>query len=743
MTHDTMMNAVTFDRPDERDRLDHMAQGIIGQPLDRLDGPAKVSGSATYAAEHVFEGCLDGVLITATIPKGRVTALSKADALAMPGVVAVIDDARLTTRAAQGGDGEAPDQHAQEVAYYGQPVALLVAESFEQARDAAKRLTVEYDAEALADIVLAPEDRRAEWNEQKGKSVHQGDLPHAMASAAHWVDATYHTAGHVAAAMEPHATIARWDGDTLTVNSSLQMLNYNVPELADALGLSEDKVRILAHYVGGGFGSKLGVSPECVAASLAAMELGRPVRVVMSRQQVCQIINHRSQTTQRLRLAADGAGRLLGIGHESRATNVPGEDFFEPVVQGTKFLYGGEHRLLVQEGAEIHRMPAGSVRAPGEAVGMNVLECAMDELAEAVGIDPVELRLRNIPDKHPSDGRPYASRKLAECLEEGAKAFGWDGTDRTPAARREGEWWVGTGMASAARVHMLGTAEVRVTLNPDGTAEIATDMTDIGTGHYTIFSQIAGEMLGLDPANVLVRLGDSSLPAGSGSGGSWGAPTTGSAVFLACEAVREAVCAKLGCGEEDLTLKDGFATYGNERKPLTEVLGGEAITRMGRMEEGKTLKDFAAATYGAFFAEVAVNGWTGETRVRRMTGAFGIGRVLNAKTARSQCLGGMVWGIGSALTEELAFDPVDGHLVNHDLAEYHVPVHADMPDMEVIFVEERDGAASPLQSKGVGELGLCGAGGAIANAIYNASGVRGRSFPITPDKLLAELPLPV
>ncbi len=740
MTKETTMNALVLDRPDERDRLDHMAQGVIGRPLDRLDGPAKVSGAARYAAEHAFDGCLEGVLVTATITKGRVTDLNKAAALAMPGVVAVIDDARLTTRAAQGGDGEAPDQHAQEVYYFGQPIALLVAASFEQARDAAKRLVVSYDAEPPADLVVAPDDHRAQWNEQKGKSVRQGDLPHAMATAAHTVDATYHTAGHVAAAMEPHATIARWDGDLLTVHSSLQMLNYNVPELADAVGLPEDQVRILAHYVGGGFGSKLGVSPECVAASLAAMELGRPVRVVMSRQQVCQIINRRSETTQRLRLAADGEGRLLGIGHASRATNVPGEDYFEPVVQGTRFLYAGEHRLLVQEGAAIHRMPAGSVRAPGEAVGMNALECAMDELAEAVGIDPVALRLRNIPDKHPSDGRPYASRKLAECLQAGAKAFGWNGADRTPAARRDGEWWIGTGMASAARVHFLGTAEVRVTLNADGTAEIATDMTDIGTGHYTIFSQIAGEMLGLDPADVLVRLGDSSLPAGSGSGGSWGAPTTGSAVFLACEAVRAALCEKLGCGEIDLTLKDGFAIYGNERTPLSEVLGGEAITRLGRMESGKTLKDFAAATYGAFFVEVAVNGWTGETRVRRMTGAFGIGRVLNAKTARSQCLGGMVWGIGSALTEALAFDPVDGHLVNHDLAEYHLPVHADMPDMEVILVEERDGAASPLQAKGVGELGLCGAGGAIANAIYHACGVRVRSFPITPDKLLAGLP---
>ena len=735
-----MTNALTFDKPDERDRLDHMAQGTIGQPLSRLEGPAKVSGTALYAAEYALEGCLEGVLVTATIIKGRVTAIDKDAGLAMPGVVAVIDDARMISRSAQGTAGKAPDQNAQDVYYFAQPIALVVAETFEQARDAAKRLHVEYAAEDPETLVLDPEDRRAQWSEQKPKSVHQGDLPHAMAAAAHAVDATYTTEGHISAAMEPHATIAEWDGEALTVHSSLQMLNFNLPELADSVDLPEDKVRIISRYVGGGFGSKLGISPECVAASLAAMALGRPVRVVMSRQQVCQIINRRSETTQRLRLAADPEGRLVGIGHESHATNVPGESFFEPVIQATKFLYGGEHRLLVQNAATIHRMPAGSVRAPGEAVGMNILECAMDELAQATGIDPVELRLRNIPDKHPSDDRPYASRKLAECLQEGAEAFGWDGSDRTPGQRREGEWLVGTGMASAARIHFLGTAEARVSLQPDGTAEVATDISDIGTGHYTIFSQIAGEMLGLDPEDVLVRLGDSSLPAGSGSGGSWGAPTTGSAVFLACEAIRTALCDKLGCGEKDLTLKDGFATYGNQRTALTDLLGGEAITRTGRMESGQTLKDFAAATYGAFFTEVAVNAWTGETRVRRMVGAFGIGRVLNAKTARSQCLGGMVWGIGCALTEGQFFDPVDGHFVNGDLAEYHLPVHADIPEMEVLFVEERDAAASPLQAKGVGELGVCGAGAAIANAIYNATGVRVRDFPITPDKVMAGLP---
>ncbi len=297
-------------------------------------------------------------------------------------------------------------------------------------------------------------------------------------------------------------------------------------------------------------------------------------------------------------------------------------------------------------------------------------------------------------------------------------------------------------MASAARVHNFSKATARVTLKPDGTAEVATDMTDIGTGTYAMLGQIAGEMLGLDPRDVLVSLGDSALPKGPGSGGSWGAASSGSAVFLACEALREEFCDRLGCDAADLTLKDGFAIAHNQRQALVDLLGGESIERTGHVEPGKTEDEFSQAMYGAFFTEVAVNAYTGETRVQRMLGTFGIGRVLNEMTARSQCQGGMAWAIGSALTEELAFDPRDGHLVNCDLAEYHIPVNLDVPHLEVHFVEERDPAASPLQAKGVGELGICGAAGAINNAIRHACGVRVHSFPMTPDKLLAALPDP-
>ncbi|RDC59179.1 Xanthine dehydrogenase [Alteripontixanthobacter maritimus] len=740
-----MSDVRVFDEPATDNRLDDMKQGVLGKPLDRPDGPVKVAGAAPYAAEYDLGECVEGVLVTAPFARGQITAIDKASVLDMPGVIAVLDDPRMITRPAQGTAGEAPKQKPGQVDYFGQPIALVVAETFEQARDAAKHLAFEYDADDNSEIPFDP--ATAETEESDG-ATRKGDLAKAMSDAAHSVDLIFTTEGHNSAAMEPHAAMAEWDGQKLTVHAALQMLNYNHGELADAVGLPTEQVRILARYVGGGFGSKLGVSPETVAASLAAMELGRTVRVVMSRQQVFQDVVRRSETKQRLRLAAGADGRLIGLGHEARTSNLPGEGSAEPVVQATAYLYPGENRVLAVENATVHRMTAGSVRAPGEAVGMQCLEAAMDELAEAMDIDPIELRLRNIPDEHPGDGKPYSSRRYAECMREGAKAFGWDSgntsgvwTDgpRKPRQQREGDWWIGTGMAGATRIHLVGRAEARVTLKADGTALVETDMTDIGTGTYAILNQMAGEMLGLPAEKVLVDLGDTDHPYGPGSGGSWGASSSGSAVYQTCDMIRDDIARKVNADAATLEFKDGMVRWPEGEKSLVDIMGGEDIVHQVRFKPGKAFEDYATASYGAFFAEVAVNRWTGETRVRRMTGAFGFGRVLNPKTARSQCIGGMVWCIGSALTEALHFDPVDGHLVNCDLAEYHVPVHRDVPHMDVLLVEERDAHGSPIQAKGAGELGLCGGAGAIANAIYNACGVRMHDFPMTPDRVMAGL----
>lgn len=713
--------------------LSDMKQGVLGAPVPRIDGLAKVTGTAPYAAEYAIDDCAEGVLITSTITSGKVKKIDAEAALAMPGVIAVIEDKRLITRAAQGTAGEAPQQDPRTVCYWGQPIAVVVAESFEQARDAAKRIAVSYDISA--DAPLSPTDVTPE--EQDEETVSQGDLEKAMKDADHSVDVEIVTKGHASAAMEPHAAIAEWNGKQLTVHASLQMLNYNIAELADALGLKEDKIRLIARYVGGGFGSKLGISPDVVAASLAAMELKRPVRVVLTRQQVFQTVMRRSETTQRLRLAATADGKLIGFGHEALVSNLPGEEFCEPVLQSSHFMYAGENRELLLNLARIHRMTAGSVRAPGEAVGMPALEAAMDILAEKSGVDPVQLRLMNIPEKNPESGLPFTSHKLAECLREGAEAFGWDAGPRKARQRREGEWWIGTGMASGARIHNSMESKARVTLREDGTALIETDMTDIGTGTYTILAQMVAEMLGLDHEKVTVELGDSRHPRGPGSGGSWGAASIGSAAYLACQAIRKDLAKRAKVAEDALELRDG--KVGGDRT-LVDVLGGKSLSHEGHYKPGKDQEKYTAAGFGAFFAEVRVNHFTGETRVDRMLGAFGFGRVLNQRTARSQCLGGLTWSIGTALTEALEFDPRDGHLVNRDLAEYHVPVHRDVPDLDVLLIEERDAIASPIEAKGIGELGMCGGAAAIGNAIYNACGARVLQFPITPDSVLENLP---
>ncbi|WP_108662442.1 xanthine dehydrogenase family protein molybdopterin-binding subunit [Acuticoccus kandeliae] len=725
-----------FDAPDGRHRLDDMAQGIVGKALDRPDGPLKVCGKATYAAEWPIEGLAHGVLVRAPVTWGTMRGFDVAPVQAMEGVIGIFTGPRFLRVPAQGTADAAPAQGASDIQYYGQPVALVVGETFEAARHGAIRLAL--DIERMSGGPVDPEAPGTPRDAPRRRG--KGDLGQAMAAAPHTVDVVYRTPGHNSAAMEPHAAIAVWQDETLTLYGAYQMLKYNRNELADALGIDPADVRIVAPFVGGGFGSKLGISHEAVSAAIAARELGRPVSVVLSRQQVFEATIRRSETRQRVRLAAGEDGRLIGIGHEFLVSNLPGEDYAEPVAQATPFLYAGEHREVVQDVARVHRMLAGSVRAPGESVGVTVLENAMDELAEAIGMDPLELRLRNIPERDPTSGKPFSSNPLGEALQIGAERFGWDQRQAAPGAVRDGEWLVGMGMASAVRVNMLMESEARVRLSADGRATVETDMTDIGTGTYAILTQVAAEMLGLPPERVETKLGDTAYPPSAGSGGSWGAASNGTAVFLACEAIRERIAKRIGVAESDLTLMDAHAVVANRKVPLAEILAGAAIEATGHVSPGDAERARRQATFGAYFAEVGVNAVTGEARVRRMLGVFSAGRILNVKTARSQCLGGMIWGIGMALTEELCHDSRDGHVVNHDFAEYHIPVNADVPQVEVALLDERDDWANPLQVKGIGELGICGAAASVTNAIYNACGVRVRDYPATLDKILAGLP---
>lgn len=724
-----------MDAPDNRDRLDHMAQGVISAPLDRPDAPLKVTGRATYADEDHPDGLVHGVFVRAEIGNGKVTGLNADELLAMPGVLAVVRDRRLLRNPAQGQAAKAPVQGPSDVFYTGQPIALVVAETLEQARHAALAARPTY--KPGKPTVSAP---LKDYETPKGEQASKGDLAAAIKDAAHGIDVIYETPAMSHSAMEPHAAVAQWDGSRLTVRSSLQMLKSNVAELADALGIRPKDVRIIAPFVGGGFGGKLGISHEAVGAAIAAQDLGRPVSVVLHRRTVFEATMRRSETRQRVRLCCGADGKLTGVGHEAWVSNLPGEAFSEPVTQATAFTYAGENRLIGHHVARLNLTAAGSMRAPGEAVGVPVVECAMDELAEAAGIDPVDFRIRNVPEKDPTTGKPFSSNRLAECLRTGAEAFGWD--NRRPAGQRhEGEWLIGMGVASSVRVNQLEESEAAIVLTPDGRARVETDMTDIGTGSYTILAQIAAEMLGLPMDHVTVLLGDSDLPPSSGSGGSWGAASAGSSVMLAAEALRSRLAERLGVDEADMTLKDGQVIAGNRITALTNLLSGESLRATGRIEPGKTQKETTQATWGAQFAEVAVSALTGEVRVRRLDATFACGRILNEKTARSQCIGGMVFGLGSALTEELSIDPRDGRLMSRDLADYHIPANLDVPAMTVTFLNDRDAYANPMQAKGIGELACCGTAGAIINAIHNATGIRVRQFPVTADKLIDGLPL--
>lgn len=541
--------------------------------------------------------------------------------------------------------------------------------------------------------------------------------------------------------MEPHAAIAQWDGDSLLVYSSLQMLKFNRTEIAGSLGIDAENVRVVPNYVGGGFGSKLGIAPETVAACIAAKELKRPVSVTMTPPQVFEAIMRRSESQQTVKLAADSSGMLIGLGHEYIVSSLMDEGFAEPVGQATHFTYPSENRRIVHEVARVNKTCAGSVRAPGESIGFTIFEITMDELAVKVGIDPAELRLRNIPETHPESVTPYSSHNFKEVLIEGANDFGWDKKRHAePKARLEGDWYIGMGMAVAVRGNRIGESEVLMTLNADATLSIRADMTDIGTGTYTILAQIAGEMLGLPMDKITAHLGDTNDAPSAGTGGSWGAGSAGSSVYLACEDIREKLCKMVGVDDQETTFRDGVVSQGDKSWALTELLDETAITAKGKIEAGATSEDLHQASYGTHFAEVAVNSVTGETRVRRMLGVFSAGRILNEKTARSQCYGGMVWGIGMALTEELVHDSRDRHIVNNNIAEYHIPVNLDVPQIEVRFLHERDDAANPMQSKGIGELGICGAGASVINAIYNAYGVRVRDLPATLDKIIEGLP---
>lgn len=540
--------------------------------------------------------------------------------------------------------------------------------------------------------------------------------------------------------MEPHASIATWAGDKLTIWTSSQMIDWGRTDLAATLGIPKENIRFISPYIGGGFGCKLFLRSDAVMAALAAKAAGRPVKIALPRPMIPNNTTHRPATSQRIRIGATTDGKILAIAHESGSGDLPGGQP-ETAVNQTRLLYAGANRLTSMRLAVLDLPEGNAMRAPGEAPGMMALEIAMDELAEKLGIDPIELRVRNDTQVDPENpNRPFSQRNLIRCLREGAERFGWRDRKPVPGKVRDGDWLIGMGVAAAFRNNLLLPSGARVRLGQDGRVTVETDMTDIGTGSYTVIAQTAAEMMGVDIDQVAVRLGDSSFPVSSGSGGQFGANCSTSGVYAACVKLRDAIAQKLGFNSEDASFADGQVVGGNRSARLVDAVRDGELVGEDKMEWGDLHKSYQQSTFGAHFVEAAVDGFTGEIRVRRMLAVCAAGRILNPTTARSQVIGAMTMGTGAALMEELAVDKRRGFFVNHDLAGYEVPVHADIPHQDVVFLDEADDKVSPMKAKGVAELGICGVAAAIANAVYNATGVRVRDYPITLDKHLDALP---
>lgn len=728
-----------FDTPAAENPIDRLK--VVGQPVDRIDGPLKTSGQAAYAYEHhdIAPDAAVGYVVGAAIAKGVITAMDVDATRRAPGVLAVVT-AQNAGKLGKGKMNTATLLGGPDVQHYHQAIAVVVANTFEQARAAARLIRVQY-ARRDGDYDLAALRREGGKSGKHLPKTDVGDFDAAFAVAPVKIDHTYTTPDQSHAMMEPHASLAVWKGDKLTLWTSNQMIAWGRSDVARTLGIPKENVRLISPYIGGGFGGKLFVRADALLAALGARAAGRPVKVALPRPLIFNNTTHRPATIQRIRLGAGRDGRLTAISHESWSGDLP-DGQPEEAVQQTKLLYAGAHQRTALNLMTLDLPEGNAMRAPGEAPGMMALEIAIDEMAHALDMDPVQFRILNDTQVDPTDpSRPFSGRRFVDCLQTGARHFGWDRRDATPGTRREGRWLIGLGVASAFRNNLVTKSAARVRLDAAGRVIVETDMTDIGTGSYTVIAQTAAEMLGVPLSRVVVRLGDSDYPVSAGSGGQWGANSSTAGVYAACVKLRASVLERLGFDGEGAVFADGAVTdAGGRSAPLTRAVSGGELIAEDAIEFGDLDKQFQQSTFGAHFVEVAVDAATGETRVRRMLAVCAAGRILNPKTARSQVIGAMTMGVGAALMEELAIDHRLGYFVNHDLAGYEVPVHADIPRQEVIFLDEVDPVSSPMKAKGVGELGLCGVAAAIANAVYNATGVRVRDYPVTLDKLLAGLP---
>ena len=730
-----------FDTPATTNPIDQLK--VIGHPTDRIDGPLKTTGTAPYAYERhdVVANQAYGYVVGSAIAKGRIAGMDLSKAEAAPGVITIVT-AKNAGKLKKASRNTAHLLGGPKIEHYHQAIALVVAETFEQARAAAQLVQVDYvSADGTFDLAGAKDSAiKSEPSFGGPADTAAGDFAGAFAAAPVKLDETYRTPDHAHAMMEPFASIAAWDGDKLTLWTSNQMIDWSRDDMAQTLGIAKDKVRLISPYIGGGFGGKLWLRADALLAVLGARAAKRPVKVALPRPLIFNNTTHRPATIQRIRVGAAQDGKITAIGHESWSGDLPGGGP-ETAVGQTRLLYAGANRMTAMRLAVLDLPEGNAMRAPGEAPGLMALEVAIDEMAEKLKLDPIEFRILNdtaVDPEHPK--RPFSQRHFAECLRLGAERFGWAKRNPSPGRTRDGRWLIGTGVAAAFRNNLTLASGARVRLDNRGIVTVETDMTDIGTGRYTIIGQTAAEMMGVSLEQVVVRLGDSDYPVSAGSGGQFGANCSTAGVYAACVKLRDAVARKLGFNSADATFADGMVRSGNRSVPLADAAGASGMEAEDKIEFGDLGEKYQQSTFGAHFAEVAVDAATAEIRVRRMLAVCAAGRILNPKAARSQVIGAMTMGVGAALMEELVVDKRRGFFVNHDLAGYEVPVHADIPHQDVIFLDETDPVSSPMKAKGVGELGICGVGAAVANAIYNATGIRVRDYPITLDKLIAHMP---
>lgn len=725
----------------------------IGQALDRVDGKLKVTGGARYAGEYPETGLLYGSVVSSNIARGRVTHIDITEALQVPGVVMVLDHKNRPKLASYDESYEDADSaegspfrplYNDRVLYSGQPLALVVAETLELARYAGSLVRIEYLVEGHETDLLALSEQSHAAPAELPKP--RGNFQAEYDGSALQIDAHYSTPIEHHNPMEPHASTVLYQADgSLHIHDKTQGTQNCQDYLHKVFNIDKEKIRVFAAFVGGAFGSGLRPQYQLPLAVMAALELKRSVRVTLTRQQMFTF-GYRPRTLQHLRLGATANGRLTAVAHEAIGQTSRFEDFTEHVVEWSGMLYKCDNVELTYRLAPLDVHTPLDMRAPGAALGVIGLECAMDELACALAIDPVQLRLTNFADRNGNEDKPYSSKELRACYAEGAERFGWSRRNPEPRSMREGRQLVGWGMAGGVWESMQMKASAKAHINAQGKLTVSSATTDIGTGTYTVMTQIAAAGAGVSVADTTFLLGDSSLPTAPLQGGSFTVSSVGTAVQQASKALRQKLF-EVACQvdpqfasarADQMTVAEGYLNLGDHRLALSEVLSGlpEGLEVQVNAEPDKKREGFATATHSAVFVEVQVDEDLGTIRVSRVVSAIAAGRVVNPKMARSQILGGVVWGIGMALHEETQTDHQLGRIMNHSLAEYHVPVHADIGDIDVIFVEEEDNIVNALGSKGVGEIGIVGVAAAVANAIYHATGKRVRDFPITLDKVL-------